>query len=211
MDFMTYAYYQANGVKYYWGFGTALSCITMVLGLLSIVNEYCTQSHLSTENYDSAARGLRTTRRWKKSTMWIRSSTASLTSSFHFATFSLLKPNSKTLSWDHLTKDERIWRRRAKRIHRRSAPHTNESEAEETGIQEPLPPVQPLAALDRTFSNNTTLADPDEQERWYAKALGEMEREDLQAPERAISQHALSRSQEGARDSPLSRSSTLWF
>ena len=37
MDFETYDYYRANGVKYYWGFGTGLSCIVLVAGLAYIV------------------------------------------------------------------------------------------------------------------------------------------------------------------------------
>lgn len=37
-----------------------------------IVVEYCTQSHLSTENYDDAAKGLKRTRRFKKYTAWLR-------------------------------------------------------------------------------------------------------------------------------------------
>ena len=40
MDFETYDYYRANGVKYYWGFGAGLSCIILVAGLAYIVMVY---------------------------------------------------------------------------------------------------------------------------------------------------------------------------
>ena len=37
-----------------------------------VVVEYCTQSHLSTEDYASAMQGLKRTRRFKKYTAWLR-------------------------------------------------------------------------------------------------------------------------------------------
>ena len=37
MDFETFDYYRANGVKYYWGFDVGLSCIILVAGLAYIV------------------------------------------------------------------------------------------------------------------------------------------------------------------------------
>ena len=68
MDFENYAYYREYGVSYYWGFGTGVSCVSIAAGLIPIVIEYCTQSHPSTEDYESAAQGLRTTRWFKKYT-----------------------------------------------------------------------------------------------------------------------------------------------
>ena len=65
--------YRQRGVALYWGSGTALSCFVMALGLAFIVSEYCTQSHISTEDYENAARGLRRTRRYKKYTNLFRS------------------------------------------------------------------------------------------------------------------------------------------
>lgn len=44
----------------------------MMVSLIFIIVEWCTQSHLSTEDYQRAARGLRTTRRFKKYTSYIR-------------------------------------------------------------------------------------------------------------------------------------------
>ncbi len=201
MDFMTFAYYQANGVKYYWGFGTGLSCITMAVGLLYVVNEYCTQSHLSTEDYESAAEGLRTTRRFKKYTMWLRHLASFTTNLLHVLTFSIFKPASKTLAWDWMTKDDRIWTRKVQILNGRPPRGSAEDE---------LPP-KPFSAQDRSFSNNTTLADPDEQhEQWYAKALAEAEglSIEMQAPGRAVCYSPIPSE---ALRSPLSRSSTLWF
>ena len=44
----------------------------MTAGLAYIVEEYCTQSHLSTEHYGRAMQGLKQTRRFKKYTVLIR-------------------------------------------------------------------------------------------------------------------------------------------
>ena len=201
MDFMTFAYYQANGVRYYWGFGTALSCITMAAGLSYVVNEYCTQSHLSTEDYESASESLRTTRRFKKSTMWLRHLASITTNILHLLTFSIFKSHSKSLAWDWMTKDDRIWTRKAQIIHGRSPRASAEDE----------PSLKLFSAKDRSFSNGTTLADVDEQhEQWYAKALAEAKglSIEMQVPGRAVCD---SPSVSEASRSPLSRSSTLWF
>ena len=210
MDFMTYAYYQANGVKYYWGFGTAISCITMAAGLSYVVNEYCTQSHLSTEDYDSAAEGLRTTRRFKKSTMWLRQLARITAKILHLLTFSIFKSHSKSLAWDYMTKDDRddriwtrkAWTRKAQIIHGRPPTRASVEDEDESSQR------KPLARDDRSFSNGTTAADPDERlEQWYNKALAEAEARgasiEMQAPGRA--------SVSEASRSMLSRESTLWF
>lgn len=44
----------------------------MTAGLAYIVEEYCTQSHLSTEHYGRAMQGLKQTRRYKKYTLFAR-------------------------------------------------------------------------------------------------------------------------------------------
>ena len=49
-----------------------LSCAVLVVGLIYIVAEYCTQSHLATEDYASACQGIKWTRRFKKYTYWFR-------------------------------------------------------------------------------------------------------------------------------------------
>ncbi|KAL8831432.1 MAG: hypothetical protein Q9191_000876 [Dirinaria sp. TL-2023a] len=55
-----------------WGAGTAVSTFVMVVAFVFIVVEWCTQSHLSTNHYQSAMQGLRRTRRFKKYTAWFR-------------------------------------------------------------------------------------------------------------------------------------------
>lgn len=44
-----------------------------MVGLAYIVAEFCTQSHLATENFGNASEGIRLTRRCKKYTYWFRS------------------------------------------------------------------------------------------------------------------------------------------
>ena len=44
----------------------------MSAGLVYIVMEYCTQSHLSTEDYGRAMQGLKQTRRFKRYTLFFR-------------------------------------------------------------------------------------------------------------------------------------------
>ena len=106
MDFETYQYYRANGVKYYWGCGTALSCVFLTAGLLYIVVEYYTQSHLNTEDYESAARGLRKVRRFKKRTVWLGYLAKLCLECMHVMTWSMLKSDSKSLSWDWSMKED---------------------------------------------------------------------------------------------------------
>lgn len=75
MDFEDYNYYIGSGIAFYWGFGTALSISIMAISFAFIIWEWCTQSHLSSENYKKAAAGLKTTRRFKKYTYYIRNLT----------------------------------------------------------------------------------------------------------------------------------------
>ena len=72
MDFQDIEFYRDAGVGYYWGFGTGLSGCIMVISFAFIVTEWCTQSHLSTEDFESAGRGLMRTRRFKKYTCYFR-------------------------------------------------------------------------------------------------------------------------------------------
>lgn len=66
-----YQYYRNHGVVYHWAAGTALSTAIMVIAFVFIVTEWCTQSHLSTANYEDAMQGLRRTRRLKRYTAWL--------------------------------------------------------------------------------------------------------------------------------------------
>ena len=73
IDFESYATYLANGVGVYWGSGIATSLLVMCIAFVFIVAEYCTQSHLSTVDYEKSKRGLRWTRWFKKHTYLFRS------------------------------------------------------------------------------------------------------------------------------------------
>ncbi|KAL9004935.1 MAG: hypothetical protein Q9188_002254 [Gyalolechia gomerana] len=59
-------------VQYYWGFGMGLSVTIMVGAIAYITYQYFTQSHLSSEDYAQAMQGLRTTRWFKRRTIWTR-------------------------------------------------------------------------------------------------------------------------------------------
>ncbi|KAL9600718.1 MAG: hypothetical protein Q9179_003120 [Wetmoreana sp. 5 TL-2023] len=72
IDFETYQYYADNGIYLSWGVATGLTLFVMSLGLLYVVFEYCTQSHLSTEDYGRAMKGLKQTRAFKKHTLFVR-------------------------------------------------------------------------------------------------------------------------------------------
>ena len=108
MDFEDYAYYRAHGVIWYWASGTGLTCLSLAVGLVYIVIEYCTQSHLSTEDYESAKKGLRMTRWFKRYTAWLRTFGRFLAECMHTITRGIFKSNSKSLVWDWMTRDQRI-------------------------------------------------------------------------------------------------------
>lgn len=57
--------------KVYWVVGTTMGCSVMVLSFAFIAWEWVTQSHMSTEDYDQAMKGLRVTRRFKTWTRWL--------------------------------------------------------------------------------------------------------------------------------------------
>ncbi|KAL8716428.1 MAG: hypothetical protein Q9220_000335 [cf. Caloplaca sp. 1 TL-2023] len=72
LDFETYQYYTDHGIYLTWRIATGVSLLVMTLGLSYIAFEYCTQSHLSTEDYGRAMMGLKHTRWFKKHTLFIR-------------------------------------------------------------------------------------------------------------------------------------------
>jgi hypothetical protein len=72
VDFLSVVTYKAQGIIVYWAAGTALSGAFLLVASIYIFVKWLTQSHLSTENYARAMRGLRRTRRWKRSTTWLR-------------------------------------------------------------------------------------------------------------------------------------------
>ncbi len=72
IDFESIVSYKARGISLYWGSGTALSLVILTTAIAFIIAEWCSQSHLSTMNYEAASRGLRRTRSWKHHTVWLR-------------------------------------------------------------------------------------------------------------------------------------------
>lgn len=72
IDFENETFYSAQVVKYYWLAGTLVPCTIMLAGFAFIIAEWCEQSHVNTENYADALKGLRATRRWKRCTVWLR-------------------------------------------------------------------------------------------------------------------------------------------
>ena len=104
-----------------------------------------------------------------------------------------------------MTKDDRIWSRKVQIINGRRPRKEDEPDSS----------PKLLSKWERSFSNNTTLADMDEQQhaRWYAKALGEVGAEgmEMEVPGRVVGVGCQSPSLSEASRSPLSRESTLWF
>lgn len=72
INFGTAAYYKAHIIAVYWTTGTVLSSLAMAAGFAYVVAEWCTQSHMWTEDYAEAMAGLRATRRVKRCTSWGR-------------------------------------------------------------------------------------------------------------------------------------------
>jgi hypothetical protein len=72
VDFEDSEYYKAHRIVLYWAVGTAISLFITVSGLVYIIIEWCTQSHMNTVEYDEAARGLQRTRRFRKMMLPLR-------------------------------------------------------------------------------------------------------------------------------------------
>lgn len=72
VDFLSVVTYKAKGIISFWAAGTTISISVLLIASVYIFIEWLTQSHLSTENYERAMRGLIRTRRWKKYTNWVR-------------------------------------------------------------------------------------------------------------------------------------------
>ncbi|KAK3174723.1 hypothetical protein OEA41_001969 [Lepraria neglecta] len=97
------------------------------------------------------SQGLKATRRFKKHTMWFRRSARFLARCANISTFGLLGSNTKSLAWDWMTKDDRIWNANLQIIDGR----TPTSETLEAGT---IPPSRPFVKQNRSYSNDTTLA-----------------------------------------------------
>ncbi|KAI9782874.1 MAG: hypothetical protein M1816_001655 [Peltula sp. TS41687] len=99
IDFTTETVYTAHVVKYYWMAGTLIPTALMLAGFAFIIAEWCEQSHLNTENYSNALKGLKTTRRWKRHTAWFRHIPDKLT---EMVTWAVRRKGRRSLVW---TKD----------------------------------------------------------------------------------------------------------
>lgn len=62
----------ATHVMGYWITGVLLSGLIMFIAIAFLVAEWCEQSHLNSEDFDKAMRGLARTRSFKKHTLWLR-------------------------------------------------------------------------------------------------------------------------------------------
>jgi len=71
VNFEDAAYYKAHGVTMYWVVGTVISCAVMCVTIAYVLKEWCVQSHLNTSDYEAAARGLKTTRAFRKYTQFL--------------------------------------------------------------------------------------------------------------------------------------------
>lgn len=109
IDFEDMAYYRSAGVVVYWATGTTLSCFIMSIGFTFIVAEWCSQSHLSSDNYDKASRGLRRTRWFKKHTAWFRDTPEVLIEIVLKVRYKLVRGRAgrRSLVWTAKTKERR--------------------------------------------------------------------------------------------------------
>ena len=120
-DFEKPDFYRANGVLYYWAVGTTLSCAVLVVGLSYIVVEYCTQSHLATEDFESARQGIKLTRQFKKYTLWFRS-LLKLSDKVLFIAWKVVRhPWQKVTGWQPTTFNKTLvwdWKVKERRMNR---------------------------------------------------------------------------------------------
>lgn len=98
----------SNSVYGHWKTGTIMACIIMGSSMAYIVLEWCMQSHLSTENPDSARKGLQRTRRFRRLIQPIRYSMVVLYFFINNVFGFLLRPfrkqdqgMQKSLVWTH--------------------------------------------------------------------------------------------------------------
>jgi hypothetical protein len=68
IDFTQWSHTNSDETAKFWTLGTIISCCFMGIGMLYVVLEWCLQAHLSTEDYESAMKGLRRVRRFRRVT-----------------------------------------------------------------------------------------------------------------------------------------------
>ncbi|CAZ85439.1 unnamed protein product [Tuber melanosporum] len=68
VDFEGVPYYKSYHIENSWLLGTLTTCIFLGIGLAYVVEQWCTQSFLWTQNWESAMNGLWCVRKWKWAT-----------------------------------------------------------------------------------------------------------------------------------------------
>ena len=68
MDFEGVQYYKSYGIERSWMLGTLIACMFLGIGLMYVVEQWCRQSFLWTQDWGSAMDGLLWVRRWKWAT-----------------------------------------------------------------------------------------------------------------------------------------------
>ncbi|PWW74731.1 hypothetical protein C7212DRAFT_358977 [Tuber magnatum] len=72
VDFEGVQYYKSYRIEGSWMLGTLTTCIFLAIGLAYVVEQWCTQSFLWTQDWNSAMNGLWWVRKWKWATTWPR-------------------------------------------------------------------------------------------------------------------------------------------
>ncbi|RPA98526.1 hypothetical protein L873DRAFT_1687229 [Choiromyces venosus 120613-1] len=65
VDFEGVQYYKLYNIEYSWMAGTVITCVFLGIGFAYVVEQWCAQSFLWTQDWDSAMHGLKMVRRWK--------------------------------------------------------------------------------------------------------------------------------------------------
>ncbi|PWW77962.1 hypothetical protein C7212DRAFT_342381 [Tuber magnatum] len=68
VNFESVQYFKSYGIERSWFLGTSITCVVSGIGILYVVEQWCTQSFLWTQDWDSAMNGLQQMRRWKRAT-----------------------------------------------------------------------------------------------------------------------------------------------
>ena len=68
MDFEGVQYYKSYHIERSWMLGTLITCVFLGIGLMYVVEQWCAQSFLWTQDWDSAMNGLWWVRKWKWAT-----------------------------------------------------------------------------------------------------------------------------------------------
>ncbi|KAH7394856.1 hypothetical protein DE146DRAFT_63761 [Phaeosphaeria sp. MPI-PUGE-AT-0046c] len=105
LDFSVQDTSNSDWVLYYWTAGACLTGSVLLFSMFYITVEWCQQSFLSTDDYESAMNGLRMTRDYRALTYWLRAASR-FVSKYTFdpleslgVSTGLIKTRQKTLVW----------------------------------------------------------------------------------------------------------------